>query len=192
MYQGSKQHKENLSKARTRAFSIRKNCQFCNKLFSAAGFINHEKYCYLNPRILKKCAKCGVVLKHPLKNTTCSKRCSNIHFARRKSALAYRTICFRFHKRKCCICDETLIVGVHHLDENNKNNDPSNLIPMCPTHHQYWHSKHKYLVEQKVLVYIKNWSGIQDLNLGFQPSKGRGDGQTPLMPVRKQRIMPNF
>lgn len=44
--------------------------------------------------------------------------------------------------------------AVHHLDENKKNNNYKNLIPMCPTHHQYMHSRHKYLIEDEVNEYV--------------------------------------
>jgi len=49
----------------------------------------------------------------------------------------YRTICFNYHKKKCVCCEESLIVEVHHFDENKENNSPDNLIPLCPTHHRY-------------------------------------------------------
>ena len=34
----------------------------------------------------------------------------------------------------CCIC-QTPYVQIHHIDENPSNNDPDNLIPLCPNHH---------------------------------------------------------
>lgn len=46
---------------------------------------------------------------------------------------------------------------VHHFDENKKNNTKENLIPLCPTHHQYWHSRYRFLVEGKIVKYIKNF-----------------------------------
>ncbi len=49
-----------------------------------------------------------------------------------------------------------------NMDENNLNNNPSNLIPLCPTHHQYWHSNFKYLIEKRVLAYIDEWK-IRDM-----------------------------
>lgn len=75
----------------------------------------------------------------------------------KENAKTYRTIAFQNHQKKCVICSEELIVEVHHLDENKENNSPENLIPMCPTHHQYWHSAHRHLVEQQVLMYISGW-----------------------------------
>jgi hypothetical protein len=93
---------------------------------------------------------------------TCSHACSNTHF---RSGVnnpnwkesRYRTTCFAYHKQECIICKEQNIVEVHHYDEDNKNNKPENLIPLCPTHHQYWHSRYKSLIEQKVQEYIEQW-----------------------------------
>jgi hypothetical protein len=65
----------------------------------------------------------------------------------------YRTICWAHHKKECVICGENKIVAVHHYDHNHNNNDPSNLIPLCPTHHVYVHSGHKSLVEDKIEVW---------------------------------------
>jgi len=60
---------------------------------------------------------------------------------------------------KCLEIEQYLtnIVEAHHLDEDKTNNDPSNLIPLCPNHHQYWHSRYRHLVEDKVYSYIKEW-----------------------------------
>ena len=54
------------------------------------------------------------------------------------------------------------MVEVHHLDENHKNNSPSNLIPLCPTHHQYWHSRYKEEIEQIVIDYITEYNRVMD------------------------------
>ncbi len=62
----------------------------------------------------------------------------------------YRAICWRHHKKECVVCGEDKVVAVHHYDENHDNNDPNNLVPLCPTHHQYVHSKHKHLVIEKI------------------------------------------
>src|SRR5260370_24974102 len=34
----------------------------------------------------------------------------------------------------CCICHEFGVI-IHHIDGNPANNDPDNLIPLCPTCH---------------------------------------------------------
>lgn len=69
----------------------------------------------------------------------------------------HQKICFRHHPHKCCICGEENIVAVHHYDENHYNNNPNNLIPLCPTHHAYWHSKFKELIKDKVDEYVKKF-----------------------------------
>ena len=61
------------------------------------------------------------------------------------------------HEKKCIICDENKIVAVHHFDKNKKNNDPSNLIPLCPTHHQYCHSEYYIDIEDKIIEYKNKW-----------------------------------
>lgn len=38
-----------------------------------------------------------------------------------------------------------------------EDNDPKNLVPMCPTHHQYMHSRFKSLINEKVENYRKDW-----------------------------------
>ena len=96
---------------------------------------------------------------------TCSGSCANTYFRsgknhpnyKKDSDSSYRTLCFRYHKKECVICKENLIVAVHHFDENHENNSIENLIPLCPTHHTYIHSKHKHLVIDKVLAYRENF-----------------------------------
>lgn len=103
---------------------------------------------------------------------TCSYACSNTYFrsgvnngshqkallaGNEDSARTYRTICVDNHEKSCVVCNESNIVAVHHYDENHHNNDPANLVPMCPTHHNYMHSKFKYLIEEQVHQYVLNW-----------------------------------
>ena len=122
------------------------------------------------PKIKKTCPVCGsefeTRLGHPREKTVCSHSCANTYFRSGRSNPNYRTddkltgaakyikICFRYHAKKCVCCDETNIVEVHHYDGSKKNNSPENLVPLCPTHHQYWHSRFRYLVESKVDEYI--------------------------------------
>ncbi len=126
---------------------------------SNSNIVRHEKSCYLNPDNIRMCAVCGKPIKD-YKNSkgTCSHSCANTMF---RSGINhgnwkednYTTTCFYYHKRECVVCGEKFIVEVHHFDENHSNNEPSNLIPMCPTHHQYWHSGYKYLIEDIVIEY---------------------------------------
>lgn len=84
---------------------------------------------------------------------TCSTACSNTFFngiSRNKNITGYRAIARRNFQLICCVCEEALIVEIHHYDENKENNSPNNLIPLCPTHHQYYHSRYKHLVIDKI------------------------------------------
>lgn len=164
MYQKSQKHLSNLALARQKA-QRRIPCRFCGILRVLGNIQKHESSCYLHPKNLTPCDVCGQPIKHFQKNAgTCSHACSNKKFKRTKNPKRYTTICFRHHEKKCVICGEQKIVEVHHLDENKNNNDPSNLVPLCPTHHQYWHSKHKILIESGVHEYMKIWSRLRDSN----------------------------
>lgn len=121
--------------------------------------------------IEKDCPICGTKFTtgkdSPREKITCSHSCANSYF---RSGVnnpnwkehSYRTTCFHFHKKECIVCGEDKIVEVHHLDENNKNNSPNNLIPLCPTHHQYWHSRYKEEIEQIVIDYITEFNRVMD------------------------------
>jgi len=98
----------------------------------------------------------------PREKVTCSRACANSWFRSGThhpnwSGNNYRDICFSYHDKSCIICGENIIVEVHHYDENNKNNSPENLVPLCSTHHRYWHSKHRHLIEKKVEKYVREY-----------------------------------
>ena len=117
---------------------------------------------------IRQCEKCGkefiiegrVDTKTFYKKRYCSLTCSK---SRDKywseNCTHYTTICWKFHKKECIICGEDKIVAVHHFDKDHLNNNPANLVPMCPTHHQYVHSKYSHLVDDKVLAYVNNFTG---------------------------------
>lgn len=102
---------------------------------------------------------------HPQRSAYfCSRSCANhrgegLKWAEKREhdLTHYRSICFAHHEKKCVVCEERKIVTVHHLDEDHTNNNPENLIPMCPTHHQYWHSRYRSDVEDIVRLYIESW-----------------------------------
>lgn len=156
MYRKSKQHLLNLERARLAAVSQKKKCSFCEKEFSKAGFSNHYETCKNG----KNCPVCNVWFFG--KSTTCSRGCANSYFRSGENnpnwkEHTYRTTCFIHHEMKCCVCGEDKIVEVHHFDENKKNNKIDNLIPLCPTHHQYVHSRYKNLIIEQIEEYIKKW-----------------------------------
>lgn len=103
----------------------------------------------------------------PREKTTCSHSCSNTYFRSgvdnpnwKDVGGSYRKTCFEKYKHKCLICNETKIIDVHHLDGNRNNNDVTNLIPLCPTHHMYLHRGQKNLIWGKIQTEIKTGSGL--------------------------------
>lgn len=117
--------------------------------------------------VTKKCPVCGndftTQLRHKKEKSTCSHACSNSFFRTGVNhgnwkESSYKTTCFHYHEKKCIICGEDKIVEVHHFDEDNTNNKPENLMPLCPTHHQYWHSRYKELVYDKIVAYRNEFS----------------------------------
>lgn len=139
------------------------------KMFQAVGVDvrevlkeNAKKRFYLTKECLQ-CKKLFTIKRCNRDKHTCSYACSNTYFRSGKDnprwkGNRYRNVCFLYHEKKCIICGEFNAVEVHHLDENSKNNDPRNLMPLCPTHHQYWHSRYKPLIQEKVLEYAALFS----------------------------------
>ena len=133
------------------------------KIYESMGVILREamKEKQFESSVCPVCGK-GIRYRKSDPRKTCSHSCANTYF---RSGVnhgnwkedSYRTTCFHFHKKECVVCGETKIVSVHHLDENHNNNSPENLIPLCPTHHQYWHSKYKGDIEGVVLAYVNSW-----------------------------------
>ena len=119
---------------------IEKECPVCGKIFAASKGNKREK-------------------------TVCSRACSNTYFRSGENNpnfkdgfdgdKAYRKICFKHHPKKCCICGFDHIVEVHHMDCNRENNNPNNLIPLCPNHHRMFHSRYRQLVSPLIEDYIK-------------------------------------
>ena len=155
-YNGSLTHLENLAHARIIAATPSVLCQHCGVLFSKAGVKAHSLACSQG----KNCPVCGSWFFGD--GVTCSHGCANTYFRTGPQhgnwkEDAYRTTCFHFHRKQCVICGEQNLVEVHHLDEDKTNNNPKNLVPLCPTHHQYWHSAFRNLVEPKILSYMAQW-----------------------------------
>jgi phage FluMu protein Com len=146
-------------------------CQHCGKVYSKANIRRHEAACPHNPDNIRKCPVCDSKI---LNNyaVTCSYACSNTYFRHSnkgglqyksddqlKEDNRYRDICARYHEMSCVICGENNLVEVHHLNEDSKDHRPENLVPLCPTHHQYWHSRYRHLVEDVVYKYMEQKFG---------------------------------
>lgn len=137
-------------------------------------------------QIEKECPVCGKKFitqeGHKREKITCSHSCSNTYFRSKENnpnwkehdgrgnnngvrdeyePKEYRRVCFCYHEKKCIICGESNIVEVHHVDKNGLNNSPDNLIPLCPTHHKYIHSRHKILIEKNVFEYLEYFQKTQ-------------------------------
>lgn len=112
---------------------IKKKCPVCNKIFDT--YTSGSNY-----------------------TVTCSYACSNTYFRSGKNNgqykhgnMAYQNICFIEHGKKCIVCGESNVVAAHHVDFNHKNDDPKNLVPLCPTHHCYVHTN-AYKDEIQVII----------------------------------------
>ena len=100
----------------------------------------------------KECERCGTefIFEGRIETKTykqakfCSRSCANNRQEWwNDNATHYKTIALQHWKHECAICGFDKIVAIHHIDENHNNNDPKNLIPLCPNHHEMVHSKWK-------------------------------------------------
>ena len=135
-------------------------CRYCGKGMTKGNSKRHENSCSENPANQKECPVCSKMFSG--KGTTCSYSCSNVYFKRARnkdSHLGYQALCFRYHGKKCLVCGEEKIVAAHHVNEDHSDNRPENLVPLCPTHHQYIHSRYRDEVQPFVDEYIKNYTG---------------------------------
>lgn len=132
-----------------------KACRYCAREIISTNVKKHEKACPGNPATFTWCPVCGGPKKNKA-SVTCSKH----------------------HSKECVVCGEDKIVACHHMNGDHYDNRPyacsntffrrgpraeaknnyrsitfENLVPLCPTHHGYWHSKWRYLIEDKVRAY---------------------------------------
>lgn len=149
--------------------STKKPCKFCHKVLNLGNLVRHEKSCHLNPVNLRHCEVCNKPIKD-FKNSkgTCSHSCSNKLFRHARNKIenykSYVTICWHFHKKECIVCGENKIVAVHHYNEDHNDNRPENLIPLCPTHHTYFHSQYKNeiieIVDNFIIEFLKTKNSV--------------------------------
>ena len=140
-----------------------KLCAYCKKSLSPGNLSRHEKACKENPENHRLCPACNQ--KSKFSGVTCSYSCSNTYFrsgrdnpnSKPDEESSYRTIAFRYHENKCIICGEYKITSVHHYDHDHNNNSPENLVVLCPTHHQYVHSRYKDEVSTIIDEYVEKF-----------------------------------
>ena len=90
----------------------------------------------------------------------CSRSCANNRQSWwNENATHYRTIALHHWKEECAICGFDKVVAIHHIDENKQNNNPHNLIPLCPNHHEMVHSKWRNEVQPKIDQLVKERLG---------------------------------
>lgn len=139
---------------------IKKTCVFCQKEYTVSNIAKHEHSCKSNPANQKECPVCKTM--HGKDGITCSYACSNKMFRSGENngnwkQDTYQTTCWLYHGRKCLVCGEEKIVAAHHVNENHNDNRPENLVPLCPTHHQYIHSRYKNEVLPIVEEYVSKF-----------------------------------
>jgi hypothetical protein len=141
----------------------RVKCNHCGKDTTKGNIKKHESSCYLNPLVIQYCKNCDKPIKnYKFSKGTCSRACANTFFRSGEQngnwgGERYQTLCFTKHERKCVVCDERKILAVHHYDEDHSNDKIENLVPLCPTHHQYVHSKYKDEVISIIDEYVEEF-----------------------------------
>lgn len=139
-------------------------CIHCQKQTTKGNIKKHEKSCYLNPLVRIDCQNCGNPIKdYKHSKGTCSRSCANTHFKSGESngnwkGTKYQTICFTKHKKQCIICKEDKIVAVHHYNEDHNDDRIENLVPLCPTHHSYMHSRYVDEIKDRVDKYVEEFT----------------------------------
>ncbi len=104
-----------------------KTCLKCNKEFVWTGRLKTKEY---------ENAK------------YCSRSCANNRSEWwDKNLKHYRTVALKHWEEQCAICSFSKVVAIHHIDLDHSNNDPKNLIPLCPNHHEMVHSKWRFEVQ---------------------------------------------
>lgn len=165
-------HKIQTTEAARQKANLKVACVYCNSGYTKGNLRKHQMSCRKNPAVIQRLSRVCPVCDKVFVGTsfTCSYSCSNTYFRHGREGGSqytpdeklvedgrYRDLCFRYHEKKCIICGEENVISVHHLNENHDDNRPENLVPLCPTHHQYCHSRFYHLVEQKIQEYMTSW-----------------------------------
>lgn len=118
-------------------------------------------------RVIRQCPACGdsftTSVGSSSEKITCSHACANTYFRsgannpnfKPDTESKHNVVCWRYHERRCVVCGESNIVEAHHYNGDHADNRPENFVPLCPTHHQYWHSRFKNLIEARVDEYVE-------------------------------------
>lgn len=139
------------------------HCDRCNRTVLVTQKARHDAAC------LKRnaCKGCGALTRN---RNFCSNSCAasfnntakKIGFSawRKKHGIiaqkTYSDVCLEHWEPKCAICGWDLCIEVHHIDRNRMNNEPQNLIPLCPNHHKLTQKReHKAVIDAAVNDLVK-------------------------------------
>lgn len=75
------------------------------------------------------------------RRSACSLSCANTRNEIKQKSYLWRSR--KFKRSACEACGETRRLHVHHCDQNQRNNDPSNLQTLCQYCHDFWHATAK-------------------------------------------------
>ena len=93
----------------------------------------------------------------------CCIQCSNATGGKAKrekyGIVSYVLIAQNHYVAKCIVCGFDELVDVHHIDNNRSNNDPKNLVFLCPNHHYLLHRKYSTSVQICIDTFIKEHWG---------------------------------
>jgi len=159
-------------------------CDYCGKLFYIpTRYLTRSKTHYCSSgckadsqreRVNLTCALCGKEFSrtksHILSEVSfcsrdCKDRAQRIHGGiediipdhYKNGKASYRRIAKRHYVWRCEICgydEHELLLQVHHIDSNRENNEPSNLIVLCPNCHTAITLKYAVLKDRK-LTWLK-------------------------------------
>lgn len=113
----------------------------------------------------------------------CSLQCANATGGKAKrekyGLKQYASIAKSYYEEKCVVCGYNEVIDVHHIDENRQNNDPRNLVILCPNHHALLHRKNSSSVKLSIEQFMTEHWGIS-ANGETLPLHGRENGSIPL------------
>jgi hypothetical protein len=101
----------------------------------------------------KSCERCGVPLTRSvtggrledmgvfLRRRFCSLTCANSRDSVKKGTLHWRAR--RLRKEMCEACGAPKSLQAHHVDQDLRNNDPTNVQTLCKHCHDFWHTTQK-------------------------------------------------
>ena len=79
--------------------------------------------------------------------------------AEKYGVTSYTAIARRFYKQECAVCGFDEVIDVHHIDCDRDNNNPDNLIYLCPNHHALLHRKNDTEVLNVITGHGTAWGG---------------------------------